>query len=508
MLSRLSKFFPFRSRVGESEAVYEELQKDSVLRQGIYFGGIFLPEEAATSHFMIVGTTGSGKTLTLRMMMHSVLPRIMTNDDTRAVIFDVKQDIFSTLLSIGLPPQGIILLNPFDSRCWEWDMAKDVAGPDTAFQVASIIIPEEGSNNRYFADAARDLLAGVMNVFIERGELREQKTGLLPEWGLSDVLYATKSPERLRLVLSQTAAGKDLIQLHLQGDATPRSVISTLRTKLIPFDVIAALWSHARHPNGKRKRISLQDFLKTNTVLVLGNNQAARAPIEAINRVLFQRLTELTLDGTESQTRRTWFFLDEARKLGHLSGLDDLMTNGRSKGACVVIGFQDIDGIRAVYGKEVAGEITSMPANFGILKVAGESTPIWASAIFGEQEVREKTFSYSEAHGEHVVPTYSEGEQIQEKRLFLPSEFRIIPQPGQGQPLCGYFCSAFRYSLPYFAPIPWQEVEERGNLAFGARPEENFHPWQDKRLKQLSPWNKADYTRLFIEENVQELPDL
>ncbi len=499
MLSRLSRLFPFRTGAGDGEGVYRELKTEFTPKRGIYFGGIYLPKEAATSHFMIVGTTGSGKTLTLRMMMHSVLPDLLTEDDTRAVIFDVKQDIVSTLLSIGLPPEGILLLNPFDSRCWEWDMAKDVTGPDTAFQVASIIIPEDGGNNRYFSDAARDLLAGVMNVFIERGERREEETGLAPEWGLSDVLYATRSRERLEFVLSQTEAGKDLLQLHLQGETTPRSVVSTLRTKLIPFDVIAALWSQARHPNGKRKRISLEAFLKTNAVLVFGNNQAARAPIEAINRVLFQRLTELTLDGTESRTRRTWFFLDEARKLGHLAGLDDLMTNGRSKGACVVIGFQDLDGIRSVYGKEVAGEITSMPASFGVLKVSGETTPVWASAIFGEKEVREATSSYSEAHGEEVTSTYGQGEQLKEKRLFLPSQFRMIPQPVKGMPLCGYFCSAFRYSLPYYAPIPWEEVETLGNLAFETRPEMNFHPWTDKRAKRLRPWEAQDLRRLFLE---------
>ena len=94
----------------------------------LFFGGIdgYSPQ-AATSHFFLAGGTGSGKTLNLSMMMGSVLPPIWQNDvclrhgqpqgnsdtvndrtsndrtsnDRRAVIFDVKQDMISTLLATG-----------------------------------------------------------------------------------------------------------------------------------------------------------------------------------------------------------------------------------------------------------------------------------------------------------------------------------------------------------------------------------------------------------------------
>ncbi|MFX8836738.1 type IV secretion system DNA-binding domain-containing protein, partial [Acinetobacter baumannii] len=65
----------------------------------------------------------------------------------------------------------------------------------------------------------------------------------------------------------------------------------------------------------------------------------------------------------DSGMQQAWFFLDEVREAGELDGLSRLMTKGRSKGACVVLGFQDIDGMRDVYGDQVANEICAQCNN-------------------------------------------------------------------------------------------------------------------------------------------------
>ena len=180
---------------------------------GIYFGGLPLPPTSATSHFMIVGSTGSGKTLTLRMMMGSVLPTILTRADQRAVVFDVKQDAISILYGIladalklqRIPEvqlqskieERVLILNPFDSRCHSWDMAADIRSPEVSLQIATILIPEEHGQNRYFSDAARDLLNGIIQVFIDKKS----------DWCLADLLFAMRSPDRMRHVLKQTDEG-------------------------------------------------------------------------------------------------------------------------------------------------------------------------------------------------------------------------------------------------------------------------------------------------------------
>lgn len=475
------------------------------VQHGIYFGGVLLPDEAATSHFMLAGSTGSGKSLQLRMMMGSVLPRILDTPDYRAVVFDVKQEVTSIVTGIlqqameqnGVAGEAaqreieerIIHTNPFDQRCSEWDLARDANSPEVALQIAATFIPEEHGNNRYFSDAARDLLAGALNVFIECAEAR---------WNFADVLYALRSPVRLAHVLSQTEEGADLVELHLQGEATTRSVLSTLRARLAPFYVPAALW---RHAGAAGRTFSLEEFLVQNRILLLGNYQAATVPVQAINRTIFSRLTQLILDQSEHEQRRNWVFLDEVRKLGKLDSLDDLMTNGRSKGAAVVLAFQDIDGMRAVYGKEEAGEITSMPASFGCLRVAGAETPRWASDIHGEQEVIQSLRNRSETVGGgqgfgSLSSSAGQSEQLREKKVFLPSAFRTLPRPERGKPLYGYFCSAFLENRPYLAEIPPHEVSAR--LPPRATPDLDFQPWPAGTSKRIPHWTKADYERLGI----------
>lgn len=491
------------SKVRSTKATAQERGEEMPTRSNrLFFGGIdhYTPE-AATSHFFLVGGTGSGKTLSLNMMMDSVLPPIWNAQDDghaldqRAVIFDVKQDMISTLLALQIPEDRLRIFNPFDSRCFAWNVARDIDAPDTALQLANILIPEDKrETNRYFSDAARDLLCGIIQVFIEKGEDKEGGA----QWQLSDLILTMRTPERVQHVLSQTQRGRDLIALHLRGETTPLNILSTARTKLAPFEVVAAMWKRAADEG---RSVSLKEFLKAPLVMVLGNNQAALAPIQAINRVIFQRLTELVLDQSESSDRRTWFFLDEARKIGKLPGLDDLMTNGRSKGACVVLGFQDIAGMREVYGPQVAEEILGMCGTFGVLKISGATTPQWASLIMGEREEPITTHGFSLTDTGKV--TENEGQNWGIRPLLLPSQFRSLPRPEKGKHLCGYFRSAFiqnpeHRDMVYKAQVPPAEIARRLPVPTPEQRAQNFVPWESKDAKQLQEWKAEDFSRLNV----------
>ena len=80
-------------------------------------------------------------------------------------------------------------------------------------------------------------------------------------------------------------------------------------------------------PTIQGRKISLNEWVsdrgKENCVLILGNNERARAAMDRINQVLFKRVTELLLDLPEDRTgtRRNWIFLDELADAGKLEGL-------------------------------------------------------------------------------------------------------------------------------------------------------------------------------------------
>ena len=54
----------------------EQLEEQPPRYDSIVFGGLELPDSESTTHFLCLGTTGSGKTIILRLLMQSVLPSV------------------------------------------------------------------------------------------------------------------------------------------------------------------------------------------------------------------------------------------------------------------------------------------------------------------------------------------------------------------------------------------------------------------------------------------------
>lgn len=320
-------------------------------------------------------------------------------DGHRALIYDAKLEVLPLLSGMALCCP-VISANPFDSRGAAWNMADDIRGPATAQQVAAILIPEEkNSNQPFFADASRQLLQAAMVSLI-----RTQAAS----WTFKDLLLLMKSRERLTKQLDAVPETKDISALYLHGDErTVTNIMATLQAKLGPYDVVAAAWGHAND------QFSLQQWIRSESILVLANDESFRSVLDPINRVLFKRAVELTLAQPETETGRTWFFLDEVREAGNLDALGRLMTKGRSVGASVVLGFQDIQGMRDAFGKEAADEIIGLCANKAILRLESPETAEWASKVLGEFELTETkttvTEGSSQTRGESTTKGWNKG---------------------------------------------------------------------------------------------------
>jgi len=448
----------------------------------VSWGGERLPTAAETSHFLVVGTTGSGKSLTLGLLMREALEGACPGEDKRALIYDAKTDVagFLSGLSLDIP---VTLLNPFDERSSQWDMSADITSPATALQVAATFIPEEqGSSNRYFTDAARDLLREVMMSFISFG----------CAWTLRDIMLAMRSRERLQEVLGRTTEGMELFALHSGDSRAFQSVLSTARSRLAPFEPIAALWHRAR------EKVSLCDWARGEMVLVLGNDEAARAAMDAVNQVVFQRATELALKQPNSTARRTWFFLDEVREAGRLNGLSQLMNKGRSRGCCVALGFQDIHGLKAVYGSEIALEVVGQCSQKALLRMESDATAKWGSATIGQYE-------HVDVMRGRSGWQFSKSEQWRTADLVMPSELLSIEATSVTNGLTGYYLTphvgAFRRTLPFAHLLgpPGSKVASPVNREpdFVERPESDQY---------LEPWNVEDCIRLGLAHEATARP--
>lgn len=448
---------------------------DETDRGALFWGGVPLPREAARLHFAVAGVTGSGKTLTMRLLMQSVVARIGQGKDTRALIYDAKGDSPSLLRGMGA--KKIHTLNPFDKRCVAPDLAADFTSPAAALQLATLLIPENPKASQpFFANAARNILTKVVMSFLRTAP---------GKWDLRDVILATQSKASLIEVLQRVPESAGAL-IYLEREDTARDILSTLAARLAPFELIAAAWYRA---SGK---LSLRNWLKEESILILGNDESLRTAIQAVNRLLVQRLSELCLQQSESPTRETWFFLDEVREAGKFEGLGRLLTNGRSKGVCVCLGFQDIEGMRDAYGERLANEMLGQCSNKAVLRLESEGTATWASALFGQREVlEESTSAAASLNGLKGTRSNNMSLAIKKTENVLVSEFLDIPPTNFKNGLTGYYQTPYTGAFRQTLSGPWLKAR-----LLRADPKTANQAPRGEGDQYLPPWSEADRRRL------------
>ncbi|MCK4341619.1 MAG: type IV secretion system DNA-binding domain-containing protein [Phycisphaerae bacterium] len=433
----------------------------------IHWGGLSLPERHSDGHFCIFGATGSGKTVTLRLLMQSILPLIGRGQrGWRALIYDPKNEFWPILSGMGLPCP-VITLHPYDTRSARWDIARDINQPSVAKTLATTLIPDPGGQNSFFYQAAQGITSAVMEAFILKAPGR---------WTLRDVVL-TMSDKRTvkRLLKSVPELQHTYDQYFLEDPRTVSNIMMTLNATTGSLRPIAALWANAK------VSVSLKDWASSEYILLIAKDKELAEPLDNVNRVLFQRITEI-LTRPRQNAGRTWVFIDEAKFAGKIPGLDDLLTTGRSFGARVCLATQDVAGLRHAYGPDLAEEILGGAANKAMFGTRSPVTGKYVSEVMGEAERYETTMS--ETYGEQVSTT--ESERIVQRKTVLPEQVQQL-YPANSQRFYGY------YSTPAVGNYEgWVHharfLYRKGNQPrFIAREASQEYP---------APWNEQDRERL------------
>lgn len=185
------------------------------LAKNYFWAGENLTFEDACRHFVTVGSTGSGKSITLKMLIESVVAKIGSGDGTRrrALIYDAKADLVGFIQAAN-PKATVHIMNPLDTRFVPWDIAADITTETDAYEFASILIPRNPNENApYFSDTARNLIAGVIKRFLAYPQFSVSEIKDPP--GLARKLKANGEPfvawlaEQLEPSLKQSLKGWD-----------------------------------------------------------------------------------------------------------------------------------------------------------------------------------------------------------------------------------------------------------------------------------------------------------
>ena len=498
----LGESIPYRQVLSRSRRLWDALR--TLIRLGqkpvdlqplppnpnyLWFGGLHLQPSEATGHFAVIGSTGSGKTLTLDSFEESALRYFRPGADQRALIFDVKREKYSKLQNLNLPVE-IHLMDPFDTRGVSWRIRADVTTPAEAAQAAACLI-QSGKNegdNQFWIELCRSVVAAVF----------ENLAILYPAtWTLRDALLILRSRARLAHFLMARSETAHVWEDASVDEKTCSNLMVSLKSHLKKLEVVAALWQH------QAKSISLKEWVKSDSILLITSHPKYSASLQLVHQALFDLLTDLVLSESDSRLRRTYFFLDEAKDLGRLPKLPRLANLGRSKGTLISLGLQSIEGFNAVYTEPVASEILGNCRNKSFLRTDSQTTANWIEKHFGQVEwlVEQVTHSSSNGKGGYSSGTSTSHTRRRES-ILMASEVMNYGPPNDTQPVVLF------NDIPsigcYVATIARDAFIENLRPANPAIP--NVIEAPDKH-QRLTDWQKSDAKRLKLPADLLQLSD-
>ena len=475
------------------------------------FCGRALKYTAATQHFAFIGGTGSGKTVCIRLLLESIWGISTAHGvPTRMVIYDSKRELLPIIhgvfehLGRTDAAEKITLFNPFDRRGVAWDICKDIRKVVHAQEVATLLIPSASGDGKFWTDSAQEIMAAVITSFIQHRT----------QWDLRDLVLALGDEATIRAITERRADTKRVVENKLAEQRTAAGVLATLSAALHPWRAIAIEWQKAT------RKVSLREWLKSGEgVLVLGSAETAETAVQTLNAVLVKRLSQLVLETQpevpRDDPRRIWFVLDEFVRAGKLPGTVELATKGRSKGVCLVLGFQDLDGLRAIYGREVAHEILGQCSNIALLRLNSVATAEWAAEVIGKYRAIERRYGVSHSVSSAGFGSHSAAESVDESLIerlsVLPSYFQNIAPLDESEGIGVIAKTPYWLDKDGFEACElsvtrgqlfdegdlWSASDRVIGYDYADTPE-----WDDSDdwiPEMLDEWTKADYERLEFE---------
>lgn len=323
-------------------------------------GSVFaLDTPSVFQHLLLLGGSGSGKTNTL----YQILPQLRRrteeeNQRSSFFVFDAKGDYVNHR---GFRQPGDTVLGNgavFRGGSAVWNIFEEILadGPDpenyeaNAREIASDLFEDRRSTAQpFFANAARDIFAGVLIYFIRR---RRDNPAVWKEKLNNEFLVQFlmgRTPEQFASYFRLYPDLTGLISYF--GDGTSNQslgVFGELRSMIYEcFQGIFARKAPAGTVGFSIRRAMREKGGRAVFVEYDLSTGAAMTP-------MYRLLTDLALKEAMSSEAagQTFFLLDELKLLPKVVHLEDALNFGRSKGVSVVAGLQSVDQIYAAYGRE------------------------------------------------------------------------------------------------------------------------------------------------------------
>lgn len=370
--------------------------RENNLASDVSFGPVPLVSGSEPQHIFISGTPGTGKSV----LISSLLDKIRERGD-RAIIYDSSGDYLSQFWR-----DGDKILNPLDSRSEAWTPWADIRAPYDADRLAEALIPVEGKTDPFWAQAARQLLAGALMK--------------LPVRDVSSLLenLLTTDLSTLAAVVEGTDAAALLGE---QNEKMALSVRATMATYVRALRFLRA--GNIDTP------FSIRDWVdeeSSHSWLYVTSRADQHTALRPLITCFLDTAASAIMSLPPSRTRRIWIVLDELPRLHKMPSVPQLLAMGRKYGACGIMGIQTVAQLREIYAKDGAEALTGMASSWVVFRTPDPETADWTSKAMGETDLEEsnESISYSAEETRDGVSLRAERKT---RRVVMPTEIMTLP---------------------------------------------------------------------------------
>jgi len=349
-----------------SEKTIMRLIKKQKEASDLCVAGIPLIKDKETEHFLISGTTGSGKTnclIELLQQIRKVGDRVVIVDST------------SELLQRFFQEDKDLLLNPLDARGQNWNLWSECEEKYHFNEFAECLIPASSHHDTFWTNASRD-------IFVETAKLLHDKDCTSYEELIN---YSIKKP--LGDVAAFYAHSSVASMMNVAAEKTSMSIRSTLATAIRCFESLE-----------EKGEFSIRKWMLENQEdqwLFLSCQPDQRALLRPLFSGWFSIATRTLMASGSTARGKTWFIIDELPTLNHLPELPKALAEVRKYGGCFIIGLQSISQLEDIYGRATTQTMSGLTGTKILFRAPEPVAAKRMSELLGEQEVMEVVESIS-----------------------------------------------------------------------------------------------------------------
>jgi hypothetical protein len=325
-----------------------------------------IPRLAESSHFLIMGDSGTGKSALIRQL----LLQLETRGDG-AIVYDPALEYTGQFYR---PERGDLILNPLDARCPYWTPGDECRQEAETLMLASSLFPDRDQKHAFFTDAPRRIFAHLLTL----NPTPDQLVAWLRHDSELDVRLA--GTPYAPMVDRQAPAQRSGVLASL-------NMVADTLMMLPPESETTARWSASawtgQWPRGW---------------LFLTSTPETRPRLMPLLSLWLDLLVLRLMNQGRPHEHPTWLVLDELASLQQLPQLHTAVTENRKANNPVVLGFQGRSQIETRYGHD-AEAMLSQPATKIFLRTSEPRAARWIAETLGEVEIERLRESRAQGRG-------------------------------------------------------------------------------------------------------------